>query len=76
MILYRAKTNLIYLFRRGEKLYVTKDKRVKSKWRKWLCWAICLALIVGVVIIAILAASKYKKNINRLATKHLTHLIQ
>lgn len=47
---------------RGEKLYVTKDKRIKSKWRKWLCWAIIVALIGGAAIIGILAACKQSLN--------------
>lgn len=54
-----GSNNLFYsLFGRGEKLYVTKDRRIKSKWRKWLCWAIILALLIGAVIIGILSASK------------------
>lgn len=44
---------------RGEKLYVTKDKRIKSKWRKWLCYAIVLALVGGGLLVGILAACMY-----------------
>lgn len=50
------KTNGQKIIFRGEKLYVTKDKRIKSKWRKYLCWAICLSLVAGAVLIGILAA--------------------
>lgn len=43
---------------RGEKLYVTKDSRIKeSKGRKYLWWFICLALVLALVIVAILAAT-------------------
>lgn len=43
---------------RGEKLYVTKDKRIsKSKGKKYLWWFICLALVLALVIIALLAAT-------------------
>lgn len=42
-------------------MYVTKDKRmIKSKWRKWLCYAIILALVGGALIIGILAAGRMK----------------
>lgn len=43
---------------RGEKLYVTKDRRInKSKGKKYLWWFICLALVLALVIIALLAAT-------------------
>uniref|UniRef100_A0A1B0D3E0 Peptidase S1 domain-containing protein n=1 Tax=Phlebotomus papatasi TaxID=29031 RepID=A0A1B0D3E0_PHLPP len=44
-------------YMRGEKLYVTKDKRIKSRWRKWLCWAIILALLFSLIIIGLLSAT-------------------
>lgn len=46
---------------RGEKLYVTKDKRLKSNWRKRVLWIIGLALCAAVLILAILFASEYTK---------------
>lgn len=39
-------------------MYVTKDKRLKSRWRKRLVWAIGLALCAAILIIGFLAASK------------------
>lgn len=43
---------------RGEKLYVTQDKRIKkSKGRKYLWWFICLALVAALVVVALLAAT-------------------
>lgn len=45
---------------RGEKLYVTKDKRLKTNWRKRLLWVIGLALCIAVLIVAILLASEYR----------------
>lgn len=53
------------VFFRGEKLYVTKDKRLKSNWRKRLLWIIGLALCAAVLIVAVLLASEFqikKKN--------------
>lgn len=44
---------------RGEKLYVTKDKRLKSNWRKKLCWAVGLGLLALALLVGILAACKY-----------------
>lgn len=39
-------------------MYVTKDKRItKSIGRKYLWWFICLALVLAIVIVAILAAT-------------------
>lgn len=37
---------------------------IKSKWRKWLCYAIILALVGGALIIGILAAGRMKKPSN------------
>lgn len=36
---------------------MTKDKRMKPKWRKKIWWMVCLALVFGLVLIAILAAT-------------------
>lgn len=47
----------IFLFRRGEKLYVTQDKRVKTQKNK-LCWILCIGLVAVVIILGILAACK------------------
>lgn len=39
-------------------MYVTKDKRInKSKGKKYLWWFICLALVLALVIVALLAAT-------------------
>lgn len=46
---------LIAIFR-GEKLYVTKDNRVKSK-KNRMCWIICLGIVAAAVILAILGAT-------------------
>lgn len=62
------------VFYRGEKLYVTKDKRIKSRWRKWLCWAIILALLVSLIIIGLLSASK-KKNYPNIPNESLKRFI-
>ncbi|XP_063991709.1 mucin-2-like isoform X2 [Diachasmimorpha longicaudata] len=43
---------------RGEKLYVTKDKRSKSSyWRRMACWGFGLTVLAVALIIAILAAT-------------------
>ncbi|XP_074104108.1 uncharacterized protein LOC141530725 isoform X2 [Cotesia typhae] len=43
---------------RGEKLYVTKDKRTKSSyWRRIICWTFGLTVLALALIIAILAAT-------------------
>ncbi|KAK0164312.1 hypothetical protein PV328_002956 [Microctonus aethiopoides] len=43
---------------RGEKLYVTKDKRTKSSyWRRIACWTFGLTVLTLALIIAILAAT-------------------
>lgn len=52
----------VFLFR-GEKLYVTMDKRSKKGCGKCFCWGICLAILVAAVVIGILAASKYSLNV-------------
>lgn len=44
-------------FSRGEKLYVTMDKRNSKKRNKCLCWGICLCIIAAAVIVGILAGS-------------------
>ncbi|XP_055326468.1 uro-adherence factor A-like isoform X3 [Sitodiplosis mosellana] len=44
-------------YMRGEKLYVTKDKRLKTNWRKRILWVIGLALCAAVLIVAILLAT-------------------
>jgi hypothetical protein len=46
---------------RGEKLYVTKDSRVKSQKNK-LCWLVCIGLVAAVIILGILAACKIEIN--------------
>lgn len=43
-------------YMRGEKLYVTMDKRNKKSKNKCLCWGICLALVAAAIILGILAA--------------------
>jgi hypothetical protein len=50
--------------RRGEKLYVTKDKRDKSSSNK-LCWILCIGLVAGVIILGILAACKINMKIRK-----------
>ncbi|KAK0182266.1 hypothetical protein PV327_000421 [Microctonus hyperodae] len=43
---------------RGEKLYVTKDKRTKSSyWRRIACWTFGLTVLTLALVIAILAAT-------------------
>lgn len=54
---------IVWAFFRGEKLYVTKDKRLKSNWRKRLSWVIGLTLCAAVLILAILFASKLMDHI-------------
>lgn len=44
---------------RGEKLYVTKDKRAEKR-RSKLCWILCIGLVAAVIILGILAACKLK----------------
>jgi hypothetical protein len=51
---------------------VTKDKRAKAK-KNWLCWAVCIALLLGIIIIAILAACKLPQKLR--VTLFLTNLI-
>lgn len=48
---------------RGEKLYLTKDKRDSKSRNKCLCWGLCLALVAAALIVGILAAGKlsYRK---------------
>lgn len=41
---------------RGEKLYVTKDKREKKR-KSWPFWLLGLAVLVAVIVVAILAGS-------------------
>lgn len=43
---------------RGEKLYVTKDKRSRNSYWRRMAWGCALLVVVIAVIIAILAASK------------------
>lgn len=51
--------NFFFWIHRGEKLYVTKDKRLKAtNWRKRLFWIIGLALCAAVIIVACLLASE------------------
>lgn len=42
---------------RGEKLYVTKDKRAEKRKSK-LCWILCIGIVAAVIILGILAACK------------------
>jgi hypothetical protein len=44
---------------RGEKLYVTKDKRRSQSWRRCICWGIGFVLLSVAILIAVLAGSKY-----------------
>lgn len=45
-------------FYRGEKLYVTKDKRLKTNWRKRILWTTGAALGAAVLTVAGLLASE------------------
>lgn len=45
---------------RGEKLYVTKDKRGEKSKSKCLCWGLCLCIVAAALIIGILAAGKWE----------------
>ena len=49
---------------RGEKLYVTKDKRDVPNGRRCLCWGVGLLLLVVAVLIAVLAGSKCNQKIS------------
>ncbi|KAK6644833.1 hypothetical protein RUM43_001106 [Polyplax serrata] len=44
-------------YMRGEKLYVTKDKRRPTSWRRCLSWIVACAVISVVLIVGILAAT-------------------
>lgn len=62
------------VFFRGEKLYVTKDKRLKSNWRKRLLWIIGLALCAAVLIVAVLLASEFQIKKKIKVFQQLTHI--
>lgn len=47
-----------YFFFRGEKLYVTKDKRLKKRWPRRIWWIVGFAICAVVLLIGFLAASK------------------
>lgn len=51
-------TNICVVFFRGEKLYVTKDKRRTTTWRRCIVWAVACTVVAVVIILAILAGSK------------------
>ncbi|XP_033607737.1 uncharacterized protein LOC111865478 isoform X2 [Cryptotermes secundus] len=42
---------------RGEKLYVTKDKRRSQSWRRCICWGIGFVLLSVAILIAVLAGT-------------------
>ncbi|XP_046392051.1 uncharacterized protein LOC124160273 [Ischnura elegans] len=42
---------------RGEKLYVTKDRRRSQSWRRCACWAVGFSLLAVAILIAILAGT-------------------
>lgn len=44
---------------RGEKLYVTKDKRQSQSWRRCICWGCGFVLLSVAILIAVLAGSEY-----------------
>jgi hypothetical protein len=44
---------------RGEKLYVTKDKRRSQSWRRCLCWGVGFIILAVAILIAVLAGSEY-----------------
>lgn len=62
------------VFFRGEKLYVTKDKRLKSNWRKRILWVIGLALCAAVLIVAVLLASEFQIKKKIKVCQQLTHI--
>lgn len=43
---------------RGEKLYVTKDKRSGKSWKRCICWTVGLGVLGVIILVAILAGSK------------------
>lgn len=58
-LLYWYKKDYIGLFFcRGEKLYVTKDKRSSQSWKRCICWGTACVLIAIAILIAVLAGSK------------------
>lgn len=63
---------------RGEKLYVTKDKRLKPNWRKKVFWSIGLALLALALLIGILAACMYFAQIiiSMICSRHHQFMIQ
>ncbi|KAJ9589246.1 hypothetical protein L9F63_017545 [Diploptera punctata] len=44
-------------YMRGEKLYVTKDKRRSQSWRRCICWGIGFVLLSVAILIAVLAGT-------------------
>nr|CAD7425849.1 unnamed protein product [Timema monikensis] len=42
---------------RGEKLYVTKDKRRSQSWNRFICWGVCFVVVAVAIIIGVLAAT-------------------
>jgi hypothetical protein len=46
--------------RRGEKLYVTKDKREKKSCKKPICWGMTLTILAAAIFIVVLISSKHR----------------
>ncbi|XP_069682379.1 uncharacterized protein [Periplaneta americana] len=44
-------------YMRGEKLYVTKDKRRSQSWRRCICWGVGFVLLSVAILIAVLAGT-------------------
>lgn len=59
LVALATDSHLYLSVRRGEKLYVTMDKRSKRGCGRCFCWGLCLAVLVAAVVIGILAASEY-----------------
>ncbi|CAL8141359.1 unnamed protein product [Orchesella dallaii] len=52
---YFVPVNQHKKFLRSEKLYVTKDKRKESRWKKYVCWLIGATILATIVTVAVLA---------------------
>jgi hypothetical protein len=44
---------------RGEKLYVTKDKRDKKSCKKPVCWGLTLTVLAAAIFIVVLLSSEF-----------------
>lgn len=78
-LLQRRETHIsasivISLYSRGEKLYLTVDKRNKKKRNRCLCWGVFLSIIAAAVIVGILAAGKTETKLKISFSLHTFYL--